>query len=111
MEIFEEGVQAYFPAFQDEDPQKLIKIEDEESWRIDLEEKMNDRLSRALNAKNPLNLNIPYWVWLIIAFLARWDIYNVATTPVVAVPVVLIITIGLYAYKAGYAAKLSPLLG
>lgn len=88
LKIFDEGAKAEFPGFLDEDPRKLMKIEEEENMKYDLEEKLQDRLTRAINAKysyGTLN-KIPKWVWLIIAILARHDIINVITTPTIMFP-------------------------
>lgn len=107
LKIWDEVVTAEFPAFQDEKALKIVKIDDEDAWKYELEEKMQDRIQRAMNIKyNSGSLGkLPKWIWLFVAFFARHDIYNLATTPTFMIPISLILIVGFYAYKAGHLAK------
>jgi len=65
LKVYNEVMYVEFPAFENEGPLKIIKIEDEENLKYDLEEKMQDRLQRAMNLKyNAGSLNkLPKWIW------------------------------------------------
>ena len=108
LKVYNEVMYVEFPAFENEGPLKIIKIEDEENLKYDLEEKMQDRLQRAMNLKyNAGSLNkLPKWIWQFVAFFARHDIYALATTPTFMVPISLLAIVFFYAYKSGHLAKI-----